>query len=158
MEIFPVFYKKILKAFEKYNLRYLIIGGYATTFHGVIRSTLDLDLWVDSKKDNREKLFKSLNSLEYSENSCRQAVEAFKKDHMIKIPYKVDLIEIMDDFITKMDFDTAYKNRIEQKDSNLTFHVIGIQDLITMKLKTNRYRDLIDAKELKEISDEKNSF
>ena len=34
----------------------MIVGGYATNYHGVIRSTIDLDLWVDIKENNLEKL------------------------------------------------------------------------------------------------------
>ena len=154
MDLFPEFYKEILKSFDKSNLRYLIIGGFATSFHGVIRSTLDLDIWVDKKKENLSKLFQSLISLDYSEKSCHQAIEAFNKDHIIKIIQNDNLVELMDDFITKMNFEKVYNNRIEGKDGKLTFYVIGMDDLIAMKSKTNRYRDLLDAKELKEIRNE----
>ena len=34
----------------------MIVGGYATNYHGVIRATIDLDLWVDIKENNLEKL------------------------------------------------------------------------------------------------------
>ena len=157
MELFPDFYNKILEAFETYHVRYLIIGGFATTFHGVIRSTLDMDLWVDKKNDNLDQLYHSLISLDYSENSCHQAIEAFKSNHLIKIIHEDNLVELLDDFITKMDFDSAYKKRIEKKTDHLTFHVIRVEDLILMKSKTNRYRDLIDVKELKEINKNTNS-
>ena len=157
MELFPDFYNKILEAFEMYHVRYLIIGGFATNFHGVIRSTLDMDLWIDKNNANLEQLYHSLITLNYSEDSCQQAIEAFKSNHLIKISHEDNLIELLDDFITKMDFDLVYNNRIEKTTDHLTFHVIGLEDLIAMKFKTNRYRDLVDVKELKEIRKEANS-
>ena len=135
----------------------MVIGGFATNFHGVIRSTLDLDIWVDKKHDNLENLFKSFVFLGYSQINCRQAVEAFSNDHIIKIPFEDNLIEIMDDLITKMNFDKVYMNRNESRVNDFTFNVIGIDDLIAMKSKTNRYRDLLDVKELKEIKNDNNS-
>jgi predicted nucleotidyltransferase len=156
MELFPDFYNKILCAFEKNHVRYLIIGGFATNFHGVIRSTLDMDLWVDNKKDNLKQLYHSLISLEYSENSCQQAIEAFKNNHLIKIFQEENLVELLDDFITKMDFDSAYSNRISRTTGHFMFHIIGLEDLIAMKSKTNRYRDLLDIKELEEIRKDRN--
>jgi hypothetical protein len=157
MTVFPDFYEKILSAFEKHQLRYLVIGGFAANFHGVIRSTLDLDIWVDKKHDNLENLFKAFVYLGYSQNNCHQAVEAFSNDHIIKIPFEDNLIEIMDDFITKMNFDKVYMNRNENRVNDFTFSVIGIDDLIAMKSKTNRYRDLLDVKELKEIKNDNSS-
>jgi predicted nucleotidyltransferase len=157
MELFPDFYNKILDAFEKNHVRYLIIGGFATNFHGVIRSTLDMDLWVDNKNDNLEQLYHSLISLDYSEESCQQAIEAFKKNHLIKISQEDNLIELLDDFITKMDFDSAYNNRTARTTVHFTFHVIGLEDLIAMKSKKTRYSDLLDIKELEEIRKDTNS-
>ena len=49
-------YYNILQALNQCNVRYMIVGGYATNYHGVIRSTIDLDLWVDIKENNLEKL------------------------------------------------------------------------------------------------------
>ncbi len=157
MDLFPEFYQNILTAFDKHQVRYLIIGGFATSFHGVIRSTLDLDLWVDKQHDNLEKFLEALISLGYSEDSCQKAVKAFSNEHIIKIPYEDNLIEILDDFITKMDFNRVYKNRIDKKYNQLIVSVIGMDDLIVMKSKTNRYRDLVDVKELKKVRKDKNS-
>ena len=66
-------YQKILEAFKKHQLRYLIIGGYAATFYGVIRSTFDLDLCVDRKK----------------------AVDALRTSHLIKLPFENDMTQFL---------------------------------------------------------------
>jgi len=149
MEIFPPFYKRLLKAFEAHDLRYLIVGGYASTFYGVIRSTFDLDLWVDNKTSNLEKLYQSFLYLNYKEEDSKQAVEAFKKNHMIKLPDEVDLLEIMDDVVCRLNFDKAYERRTEHQINDLKYHIISLDDLIEMKSRSNRYKDLSDVEELK---------
>jgi len=70
MGLFPHFYHTILQAFEHHHLRYLIVGGYATNFYGVIRSTIDLDLWVDRKEENMERMYRAFLSLDYEQGSC----------------------------------------------------------------------------------------
>lgn len=155
MEIFPPFYKQILKAFEDQNLRYMIVGGYASTFYGVIRSTFDLDLWVDNKANNLEKLYQSFLYLNYKEEDSKQAIEALKNNHMIKLPDENDLVEIMDDVVCRLDFDKAYERRTEQRINDLKYHIISLDDLIEMKSGSNRYRDLSDAEELKKFRDNK---
>lgn len=152
METFTDFYYRILKTFQKHRLLYLIVGGYATNFHGVIRSTIDLDLWVDKKENNLKNLYNSFLNLDYSKESCHNAVEAFRNEHKIKIPLKDNLVEIVDDFICKMNFDEVYENRVESNINDLRFKVISLEDLITMKSKSNRYRDLSDVEELSKLN------
>ena len=133
----------------------MIVGGYATNYHGVIRATIDLDLWVDIKENNLEKLFHAFISMGYNQSSCKEAITAFKKDHLIKIPLDHDLVEIMDESIIRMDFDQAYRNRVESKIEDIAISIICIKDLIAIKTKSNRYKDLDDARKLEEYRDQK---
>nr|MDQ6903680.1 hypothetical protein [Bacteroidota bacterium] len=43
------------------SVRYILVGGYAVILHGYIRSTADMDIWVDKTKENYQKLKKALN-------------------------------------------------------------------------------------------------
>jgi hypothetical protein len=131
----------------------MIVGGYATNYHGVIRSTIDLDLWVDIKENNLENLFHTFINMGYNQSSCEEAITALRKDHLIKIPLDHDLVEIMDDHIIRMDFDQAYENRVERNIDNLAINIIGLDELIAAKLQSNRYQDLDDADKLKEYRD-----
>ncbi|MBS3776937.1 MAG: hypothetical protein KGY70_17195, partial [Bacteroidales bacterium] len=60
-------YYNVLQALDRCNVKYLIVGGFATNFHGVIRSTIDLDLWVDKKENNLEKLFHAFIRMGYNQ-------------------------------------------------------------------------------------------
>ena len=46
---------------EAHEVRYLIIGGYAVGFHGHVRYTKDLDVWVEPTVGNAELLLAALD-------------------------------------------------------------------------------------------------
>lgn len=49
-----------LQLLDKYNVDFLLVGGYAVILHGYARSTGDMDLWVNQNEENYSKLKKSL--------------------------------------------------------------------------------------------------
>src|SRR5579864_7886909 len=60
-----VFYESILRALEKHEVRYAIVGGVAVNLHGIPRMTADLDLIVDLSKENLEKLLTAMKEVGY---------------------------------------------------------------------------------------------
>ena len=47
------------KGLNEDNVRYIMIGGFATRFYGFNRSTDDLDMWLDDTIENRKNLRKA---------------------------------------------------------------------------------------------------
>ncbi|MEK6591106.1 MAG: nucleotidyl transferase AbiEii/AbiGii toxin family protein [Nitrospinota bacterium] len=58
---FKVVLEKLLNAFEKKNIRYALMGGFAMGLWGGSRSTVDLDFLVH--RDDREKAHKILTDI-----------------------------------------------------------------------------------------------
>lgn len=46
VDIGDPFFLAFLTAMQKHNVRYMLIGGLAVTFHGHIRNTLDMEIWL----------------------------------------------------------------------------------------------------------------
>jgi hypothetical protein len=44
-----------LKDMQHEGVAYIVVGGFAMAFHGHIRATIDLDLWIKDEKENLEK-------------------------------------------------------------------------------------------------------
>jgi len=42
----PPDFKEFLKLLKEYDVRYLLIGAYAVNYHGYIRATGDMDIWI----------------------------------------------------------------------------------------------------------------
>ncbi len=42
----PPDFSEFLKLLARHEVEYLLIGGYAVGFHGYVRTTLDMDVWI----------------------------------------------------------------------------------------------------------------
>ncbi len=51
----PPDFKEFLKLLREHDVRYLLIGGYAVGYHGYIRATGDMDIWIAIHPDNAQK-------------------------------------------------------------------------------------------------------
>ena len=51
---------RVLRAFESAGLEYVLIGAAAMGFHGLVRATEDLDLFIRATAENIEKLRSAL--------------------------------------------------------------------------------------------------
>ena len=53
---------RVFRAFEEAGLEYVLIGATAMGFHGVVRATEDLDLFIRATADNVERLRAALRA------------------------------------------------------------------------------------------------
>jgi hypothetical protein len=56
MDIFDEEILKFWTALQKKNVRYIMVGGYATNLHGYQRFTGDIDIWIEDTLVNRQHL------------------------------------------------------------------------------------------------------
>lgn len=151
---FTGFYRKVVDAFNENNVEYLIVGGFAVNYHGFFRSTADMDIWVNKTEKNLENLEKAFLQLGYKHNKCKAAIDHFRGEHMITLPgEKNDLVELLDSFMLRINFDEAYQNRETLILENIQFNIIGLNNLLISKRKSTRYKDKLDVEELTKIDD-----
>src|SRR5688500_16197190 len=55
-------FKELLNIFNANGVRYLIVGAYAVMVYSEPRFTKDLDIWVDSSRENAGIVFDSLKA------------------------------------------------------------------------------------------------
>ncbi|MEO5582860.1 MAG: hypothetical protein ABIR66_09215, partial [Saprospiraceae bacterium] len=60
MNIFLEEHQNILSNMMLNNVEFLLIGGYAVIFHGYLRSTGDMDIWVRPSNENKILLINAL--------------------------------------------------------------------------------------------------
>ncbi len=53
-------FRDLFLAFSVAEVRYLVVGAHAVSFHARPRFTKDLDLWVDPTPENAERVFAAL--------------------------------------------------------------------------------------------------
>ena len=62
---------------NQYNVKYLVVGGFAVAIHGYPRYTKDLDVSIEISEDNAEKIMKVIN--DFGLSSLRLTKEDFLK-------------------------------------------------------------------------------
>lgn len=145
MTILPKDFKEFIELLNNNNVRYIVIGGYAVVYHGYVRSTNDIDIWIDIHGDNTQKLIKALSEFGFSSLDLKDT--DFLPNHIIQLGYPPNRI----DLITTpagIDFDECYASREQVIFDNLTVNIIDLENLIKAKKASNRTRDLADIEEL----------
>lgn len=62
----PRDFKEFLKLLDSHKVKFLVIGGYAVSLHGYVRSTNDLDVWVGTDPLNAERVDATLREFGFS--------------------------------------------------------------------------------------------
>lgn len=133
---------------NKYELEYLVIGGFAVSVHGYPRTTKDLDVCINKTEENAEKILKILNDFGFG--SLNFKMEDFLKDDMIaQLGYPPIRIDILND-LNGIDFNFAFINKRIVKMNGVPTNFIGYNELLVNKEKAGRDQDLLDIKKLKE--------
>ncbi|UZR95311.1 hypothetical protein [Chondrinema litorale] len=142
-------YKKFIGFLNIYQVKYLIVGGYAVVYHGFNRSTKGLDIWVSPHIDNLMNFICATREFGYS--SINFSPENIKNPHMLfEFGSKPNLIHIYTE-ITGVGFNHCYKHRSTLNKEGLSIDIININQLIKAKETASRLLDLEDTQKLLQI-------
>ena len=142
------------KALQEHNVKYLLVGGFAIAFHGYIRATHDLDLWI---KDTPENIQNFKNAL--IERGVK-GVESMRLDEwapgftefFVGDPgFKVEPLKSLK-ILREFDFDNCYGRAVNGTFGDIQFKVIHAKDLLKEKKGNNRPKDQGDIEFLEGIS------
>jgi hypothetical protein len=135
----------------------VIIGGHASIYHGVRRTTSDLDILVEPTKDNGVKLISALTSLGLEIPEI-DPIE-FESNLILSFGLEPDAVDILN-YTPGVTFNEVYANSIRVDFSGLYVQMIDSRDLIKNKEALNRagekaLMDRYDAEVLKKIVQKK---
>lgn len=157
-----IIYEEILLAFQKYRVKYILVGGIAVNLLGSLRNTADMDILLEMSDDN---LKKAVTILKKNGYGVKQPVEPLgiadkktrecwiKEKHMKAFNfYKENGLKEVDIIIdTPVSYEDAKKDILWIKGGDIKIPVISIDNLIKMKKNTGRSIDKLDIEELKKI-------
>lgn len=146
----------LLKALDKNNVEYILIGGVAVIIHGMERLTRDIDLFIRMTPENIENLKTALDSLYHD-----KSIEEITKDELENYPvirygtpngFYIDIMASLGEAISynELEYETTEFQGIKIK-------VATIESLYNLKKDTLREKDKMDAIFLKEIIIDKKS-
>ncbi len=142
----PQDFKDFLKLLKSYEVRYLLIGGYAVIYHGYPRATGDMDIWVDISPENALKLVEVLKEFGFQvpELSPELFLEKGKVIRMGLPPVRIELLTS----ISGVSFDECFESRIIEKMDDVEINIINLEFLKRNKQASGRYKDLSDLENL----------
>ncbi len=138
-------FRDLLVALHDAGARFIVVGAHAMAVHGVPRSTGDLDIWIECAEPNADLAWRGLLRFGAPVEVLGVTREdLLRPGTVIQIglpPRRIDLLTR----ITGVDFDTAWRHRVEQMLEGRPIPYLGRADLIANKRATGRAQDLVDA-------------
>ena len=127
------------------GVQYLLVGGFAVAFHGLVRATHDLDLWINAEELN---LLKLNEALENTRSFDR--VPGFTQFPIGSTGFLVDPMKSLRAF-SMYDFEQCYQRAAEGTYKGVHFKVISKDDLLREKEANNRPKDQGDIEYLRSL-------
>jgi hypothetical protein len=142
--------RELLKCFLTHNVRFLVIGGHAVSYHGYPRFTKDLHIWIERSDDNASKIVLALKDFGLDfDGLCKEMfTDESRMTQMGREPNRVDILHT----IKGVEFADCFQRCSHAKIDGAHIPIISSQDLLKNKIATGRPQDLADADQLKELN------
>ena len=142
-------FREFIELLNERQVKYLVIGGYAVTFHGYPRYTKDIDFWIWLNEENLSQLEKALS--DFGLGSIGLTKEHFKNpEDVIQLGYEPNRIDILVD-LEGLDFKESFIKKSIKNIDGVDVNFISIDDLIKAKKVAGRLKDLADVETLEKI-------
>lgn len=152
MDVFDEEIIKFWRCLSKANVRYIMVGGFATNLNGFQRVTDDMDIWIEDTLDNRNNLRKAFIDCgmgDYYMLATMQIIPGwtnFNLNNGLKLDIMLD-VKGLEGFTFQECLDQANKAEIE----GVIVPFLHINHLISSKIAANRPKDQIDVIYLEKI-------
>lgn len=157
-----MFYETILESLQKFQVKYLVVGGIAVNLHGVPRPTADLDLMVELSPENLSRFIQAMKDAGYAPRlpvepeellSPEKRREWIDERNLKAFTFwnKKTTFEQVDMLLEASANQSAYDKGKRIQIGEIEIIIASKEDLIAMKELAGRKQDLSDIEALKEI-------
>jgi len=131
---------------NSHNVEYLIVGGFAVSYHGYPRSTNDIDIWVGITEVNAEKLVNAIEEFGFGDPSLTKEL-FLQPSKVVRMGLPPMRIEVLTS-ISGIDFDKCYPSHVADTIDGVPVRLIDLENLKANKRASGRYKDLDDLDNL----------
>jgi hypothetical protein len=146
---------RVLRAFESAGLEYVLIGAAAMGFHGLVRATEDLDLFIRATPENIEKLRVALRAAYDGDSNIDEISSTDLLGEYPAVRYVPPTGDIYFDVLTRLgelaSFETIDAEVKEVEGTQV--RVATPQALYRLKKGTVRPQDRVDAAAIRQRFD-----
>jgi hypothetical protein len=140
-------FRDFLKCLNEAGIDYLLIGGHAVAFHGYVRPTTNMDIWIAIDKTNAERVVGAIRTFFGTDMAGLTPEWFLDPEHVSRFGSRPNLVEILTQ-IDGGDFGAAFKRRIQVEIDGVLTNVIALNDLKENKRASGRNKDLADLDNL----------
>ena len=142
----PRDFRDFLRLLDANAIRYVVIGGYAVAYHGYVRYTGDLDVFVESSVNNAAKLVSAFREFGFDLPQLKPAL-FLQKGRIVRMGYEPMRLEILNE-IDGVSFQECYRHRRRSTVGGLRVNFIDLPRLLKNKRASGRQKDLADVEAL----------
>jgi len=152
---------EVCKTLNENNVKFIIVGGTATSFHGFHRMTVDFhglatekhdfDFWFDPSYENYYNILKAMKSLGKDVKRLEEEIAPNPKKSFLKFNFEDFKIDFLPEIKGLSSFSESYANCVTSNIQNVTFKILSLDDLITTKETESRPKDIADLAELRKL-------
>ena len=152
MDIFDDEILLLWSTLEKYQVRYIMIGGFAVNMHKHYRTTNDIDLYVQDNNTNRKQLGIALQELKLSTTEIIERMQFIPGWSSISLMsgFPLDIMTSVKG-LEYLSFDECYEVASCVEIESVTVKFLHLNHLLESKRAANRPKDQIDVLALEEI-------
>jgi hypothetical protein len=136
-------FSDMLSALNDSGAEYLVVGAYAMAFHGYVRATADIDIWLRPTPENAHRVWGALATFGAPTTHLIES-DLHAPDMVYQFgvaPFRIDLLTGIDG----VDFDEAWSQRQQIVAAGLPINVLAKELLIRNKLASGRPKDATDV-------------
>jgi hypothetical protein len=146
----PLDAERILRVLDEYGVEYVLIGGLAVQTHGHVRTTNDADLIPAPDPANLERLAGALRALDArvlnpGQESLEVDAKMLPRATTWQFATRDGGIDVMHEVPGGRSYSELSDRALHVKLGNVEVPVVGLDDLIQMKLARGRTVDLADV-------------
>jgi hypothetical protein len=116
-------------------------------YHGYVRATADMDIWVDPERGNAERLVEVLREFGFgaSDPTPEMFLEEARVIRMGVPPIRIELLTSL----SGVEFEECYAERVVEDWDDVSVNIISLPKLKENKRASGRLKDLSDLEYLK---------
>ena len=141
----------LLKSLKEHKVKFVVIGATAFPVHGYVRTTLDIDIFIEPAEVNAKRTWSALKAFGYDVSDIKIR-DLLKKKLLIR-QYAVETD--IHPFVKGISFERIWRNKIRAKFGDTFVNFPSLSDLIKMKRAARRTKDLEDLKYLTKLKRKK---
>ena len=160
-------YLPLFKALNDADVKYVVVGGFATVLHGYARLTMAVDLMVDLAPQEATRAMQTLESLGFKPRApvpAAQFADAAKRQEWIE-QKGMKVFSFHNPANPMLTIDVFVQHPIPFTDlcaraermviEGVPVYICSIEDLITLKQQAGRPLDLLDIEKLRIIQEKR---